>query len=33
MGAVVNTRRYEGRAHTVLPREIESAREILFRSL
>ena len=33
MGAVVNTRRYEGRAHIVLPREIESAREILFRSL
>jgi predicted esterase len=33
MGAVVNTRRYEGRPHTVLPREIEFAREILFRSL
>jgi phospholipase/carboxylesterase len=33
MGAEVSTRRYEGRAHTVLPREIESAREILFRSL
>jgi phospholipase/carboxylesterase len=33
MGAEVSTRRYEGRPHTVLPREIESAREILFRSL
>jgi predicted esterase len=33
MGAEVSTRRYAGRPHTILPREIESAREILFRSL
>jgi hypothetical protein len=33
MGAEVSTRRYEGRPHTILPREIEIAREILFRSL
>jgi phospholipase/carboxylesterase len=33
MGAGVQTQRHPGRPHTVLPREIESAREILFRSL
>jgi phospholipase/carboxylesterase len=33
MGAKVHTQRYEGRPHTILPREIEAAREILFRSL
>ncbi len=33
MGAHVQTQRHAGRPHTVLPQEIESAREILFRSL
>jgi predicted esterase len=33
MGAEVQTKRYEGRPHTVLPQEIKSARELLFRSL
>lgn len=33
MGAEVHIQRYEGRPHTVLPQEIESARELLFRSL
>ncbi|HTZ60771.1 MAG TPA: dienelactone hydrolase family protein [Acidobacteriaceae bacterium] len=32
MGADVDTRRYAGRPHTVLPREIEAARQILFRA-
>lgn len=31
MGAEVHTQRYEGRPHTVLPQEIQSARELLFR--
>ena len=30
MGAEVHTQRYEGRPHTVLPQEIQSARKILF---
>jgi phospholipase/carboxylesterase len=30
MGAEVHTQRYEGRPHTVLPQEIQSARELLF---
>jgi predicted esterase len=33
MGAEVQTQRFPGRTHTVLPQEIKSAREILFRSL
>lgn len=33
MGAVVETQRYAGRPHTVLPQEIESARKLLFRAL
>jgi phospholipase/carboxylesterase len=33
MGAEVRTQRYEGRPHTVLPQEIEAAREILFRAV
>jgi phospholipase/carboxylesterase len=30
MGAVVKTQRYPGRPHTVLPQEINSARELIF---
>jgi phospholipase/carboxylesterase len=30
MGAEVHTQRYEGRPHTVLPQEIQSARKLLF---
>ncbi len=33
MGAEVETRRYPGRPHTVLPQEIEAARELIFKSL
>ncbi len=33
MGADVRTQRYEGRPHTVLPQEIQSARELLLRVL
>jgi len=33
MGAHVETQRYAGRPHTVLPQEIESARELLLRAL
>jgi predicted esterase len=33
MGAEVHTRRYPGRPHTVLPQEIESARQLIFQSL
>jgi phospholipase/carboxylesterase len=33
MGAEVKTQRYPGRPHTVLPEEIESARELIFKSL
>ncbi len=33
MGAEVHTQRYPGRPHTVLPQEIEAARELLFRWL
>lgn len=33
MGADVETQRYPGRPHTVLPEEIESARELFFKSL
>jgi phospholipase/carboxylesterase len=33
MGADVETQRYPGRPHTVLPQEIESARELIFKSL
>jgi predicted esterase len=33
MGADVKTQRYPGRPHTVLPQEIKSAREILFKNL
>jgi phospholipase/carboxylesterase len=33
MGAEVKTQRYPGRPHTVLPQEIESARELIFKSL
>ena len=33
MGANVQTQRFPGRTHTVLPQEIKSARELLFRSL
>jgi phospholipase/carboxylesterase len=33
MGAEVETKRYPGRPHTVLPQEIESARELIFKSL
>jgi phospholipase/carboxylesterase len=33
MGAEAKTQRYPGRPHTVLPEEIESARELIFKSL
>jgi phospholipase/carboxylesterase len=33
MGAEVETQRYPGRPHTVLPQEIEAARELIFQSL
>jgi phospholipase/carboxylesterase len=33
MGAEVKTHRYPGRPHTVLPQEMESARELIFKSL
>ncbi len=33
MGAEVETKRYPGRPHTVLPQEIEAARELIFKSL
>jgi phospholipase/carboxylesterase len=33
MGAKVETQRYPGRPHTVLPQEINSARELIFKSL
>ena len=33
MGAEVETQRYPGRPHTVLPQEIESARELIFKTL
>ncbi len=33
MGAKVETQRYPGRPHTVLPQEIEAARELIFQSL
>jgi predicted esterase len=33
MGAHVRTQRYAGRPHTVLPQEIKSARELIFKSL
>jgi phospholipase/carboxylesterase len=33
MGAEVHTQRYPGRPHTVLPQEIKSARELIFKSL
>jgi phospholipase/carboxylesterase len=33
MGADVKTQRYPGRPHTVLPQEIKSARELIFKSL
>jgi phospholipase/carboxylesterase len=33
MGAEVKTQRYPGRPHTVLPQEIKSARELIFKSL
>jgi phospholipase/carboxylesterase len=33
MGGDVKTQRYPGRPHTVLPQEIESARELIFKSL
>jgi hypothetical protein len=33
MGAEVETQRYPGRPHTVLPQEINSARELIFKSL
>ncbi len=33
MGAQVETQRYPGRPHTVLPQEIEAARELIFKSL
>ena len=33
MGAEVETKRYPGRPHTVLPQEIESARALIFKSL
>jgi phospholipase/carboxylesterase len=33
MGAEVETQRYPGRPHTVLPQEIESARKLIFKSL
>jgi predicted esterase len=33
MGAEVQTKRYPGRPHTVLPQEIEAARELIFKSL
>ena len=33
MGAKVHTRHYPGRPHTVLPQEIKSARELIFKSL
>jgi predicted esterase len=33
MGAEVKTQRYAGRVHTVLPHEIKSARELIFKSL
>lgn len=33
MGADVKTQRYAGRPHTVLPQEIKSARELIFKSL
>jgi phospholipase/carboxylesterase len=33
MGAAVETQRYPGRPHTVLPQEIEAARELIFKSL
>jgi phospholipase/carboxylesterase len=33
MGAEVETQRYPGRPHTVLPQEIEAARELIFKSL
>jgi phospholipase/carboxylesterase len=32
MGAKVRTQRYPGRPHTVLPQEIKSARELLFKT-
>ena len=33
MGAEVETQRYPGRPHTVLPQEIKAARELIFQSL
>lgn len=33
MGAQVETQRYPGRPHTVVPQEIEAARELIFKSL
>jgi predicted esterase len=33
MGAAVKTQRFPGRPHTVLPQEIKSARELIFRNL
>ena len=33
MGAIVETRRHAGRPHTILPSEIATAREMLFRLL
>ena len=33
MGAEVETQRYPGRPHTVLPQEIKAARELIFKSL
>jgi phospholipase/carboxylesterase len=33
MGAEVETQRYPGRHHTVLPQEIKAARELIFKSL
>jgi phospholipase/carboxylesterase len=33
MGAEVQTQRYAGRPHTVLPQEIKAARELIFKSL
>ena len=33
MGAEVETKRYPGRPHTVLPQEIKAARELIFKSL
>ena len=33
MGAKVHTKHYPGRPHTVLPQEIKSARELIFKSL